>query len=121
MPPGVATLLTVQHKIISLFQRPRFMKGTFGKEVKMTPPEQKMVPLYLTDRQNYQLDLYAGILEISQEKLLEAIIASSFEDLDIMDKIGFLVKEVRLSDQIDMYKKLSREDINHIAQKHVED
>ena len=77
--------------------------------------ERKMVPLYLTEQEKYQLDLYADILEISRQKVLEAIIASSFEDLDTMDKIGFLVSEVRLIDQIEMFKKLSRQGINDKA------
>ena len=83
--------------------------------------ERKMVPLYLTEQEKYQLDLYADILEISRQKVLEAIIASSFEDLDTMDKIGFLVSEVRLIDQIEMFKKLSRQGINDQAKQFTED
>ena len=83
--------------------------------------ERKMVPLYLTEQEKYQLDLYADILEISRQKVLEAIIASSFEDLDTMDKIGFLVSEVRLIDQIEMFKKLSRQGINDKAKQFIED
>lgn len=83
--------------------------------------ERNMVPLYLTEHEKYQLDLYADILEVSRQKLLEAIIASSLQDLDTMDKIGFLVKEVRLTDAIDMFKKLTRADINSLAEKNVED
>ena len=87
----------------------------------MTHHERNMVPLYLSDQEKYQLDLYAEILEISRQKLLEALIASSLEDLDVMDKIGFLVKEVRLVDQIDMFKKLTKADINMLAEKNIED
>jgi hypothetical protein len=83
--------------------------------------ERKMVPLYLTEQEKYQLDLYADILEISRQKVLEAIIASSFNDLDTMDKIGFLVSEVRLIDQIEMFKKLSRQGINDKAKQFIED
>jgi hypothetical protein len=83
--------------------------------------ERKMVPLYLTEQEKYQLDLYADILEISRQKVLEAIIASSFEDLDTMDKIGFLVSEVRLIDQIEMFKKLSRQGINDKAKQFIKD
>jgi len=83
--------------------------------------ERKMVPLYLTEQEKYQLDLYADILEISRQKVLEAIIASSFDDLDTMDKIGFLVSEVRLIDQIEMFKKLSRQGINDKAKQFIED
>jgi hypothetical protein len=83
--------------------------------------ERKMVPLYLTEQEKYQLDLYADILEISSQKVLEAIIASSFNDLDTMDKIGFLVSEVRLIDQIEMFKKLSRQGINDKAKQFIED
>jgi len=79
--------------------------------------ERKMVPLYLTESEKYQLDLYADILEVSRQKVLEAIIASSFEDLDTMDKIGFLVSEVRLVDQLEMFKKLTRQGINDKAKK----
>ena len=82
--------------------------------------DRKMVPLYLTDSEKYQLDLYADRLGVSRQKVLEAIIASSFEDLDTMDKIGFLVSEVRLIDQIEIFKKLTRQGINEIAKKHSE-
>ena len=83
--------------------------------------ERKMVPLYLTEQEKYQLDLYADILELSRQKVLEAIIASSFEDLDTMDKIGFLVKEVRLIDQIKMFKSLTRKGVDDKAKKNTED
>ena len=83
--------------------------------------ERKMVPLYLTEQEKYQLDLYADILGISRQKVLEAIITSSFEDLDTMDKIGFLVSEVRLIDQIELFKKLSRQGINDKAKQFSED
>ena len=82
--------------------------------------ERNMVPLYLTEQENFQLDLYSDILGLSRQKVLEAIIASSLEDLDTMDKIGFLVKEVRLSDQIEMFKSLTRQEINDIAKKYNE-
>jgi hypothetical protein len=80
-----------------------------------------MVPLYLTASEKYQLDLYADILEVSRQKVLEAIIASSFEDLDTMDKIGFLVSEVRLIDQLEMFKKLSRQGIEDRAKQFTEE
>ena len=83
--------------------------------------ERKMVPLYLTEQEKYQLDLYADILGISRQKVLEAIITSSFEDLDTMDKVGFLVSEVRLTDQIELFKKLSRQEINDKAKQFIED
>jgi hypothetical protein len=82
--------------------------------------ERNMVPLYLTEQENFQLGLYSDILGLSRQKVLEAIIASSLEDLDTMDKIGFLVKEVRLSDQIEMFKSLTRQEINDIAKKYNE-
>ena len=82
--------------------------------------ERNMVPLYLTDQEKYQLDLYAEILGISRQKVLETIIESSLEDLDTMDKIGFLVSEVRLIDQIKMFKKLTQQNINDIAEKKLE-
>ncbi len=82
--------------------------------------ERNMVPLYLTEQEKIQLDLYSDILGLSRQKVLEAIIASSLEDLDTMDKIGFLVKEVRLSDQIEMFKNLTRQEINDIAKKYNE-
>lgn len=77
--------------------------------------ERNMIPLYLKDHEKYQLDLYAEILGMSRQKVLEAIIATSLEDLDTMDKIGFLVSEVRLVDQIKMFKDLSLQGINDIA------
>jgi hypothetical protein len=80
-----------------------------------------MVPLYLTEREKNQLDLYADILGISRQKLLETIIATSLEDLDTMDKIGFLVSEVRLIDQINMFKNLTRQGIDDIARKYVKE
>lgn len=83
--------------------------------------ERKMVPLYLTEQEKYQLDLYADILGLSRQKVLEAIISSSFDDLDTMDKIGFLVKEVRLIDQIKMFKNLSRQGVNDKAKQVLKD
>lgn len=80
-----------------------------------------MVPLYLTDQEKYQLDLYAEILNMSRQKVLEAIIESSMEDLDTMDKIGFLVSEVRLIDQISMFKKLTQQGINDLAKNKLEE
>lgn len=82
--------------------------------------ERNMVPLYLKDHEKYQLDLYADILGLSRQKVLEAIIASSLQDLDTMDKIGFLVSEVRLIDQIEMFKTLTKQGIDDIAKKYSE-
>lgn len=78
--------------------------------------ERNMVQLYLKDHEKYQLDLYAEILGLSRQKVLEAIIADSLEDLDTMDKIGFLVKDIRLIDQIKMFKTLTTQGINDIAE-----
>jgi hypothetical protein len=77
--------------------------------------ERKMVPLYLTDQEKEQLDLYAEKLGISRQKLLEGVILSSIEDLEVMDKIGFMVSEVRLADQLKMFKGLTTQDKNRIA------
>ena len=82
--------------------------------------ERNMIPLYITDQEKYQLDLYAEILGLSRQEVLEAIIASSLEDLDTMDKIGFMVSEVRLIDQINMFRSLTKQGIDDIAQKHAE-
>ena len=86
----------------------------------MPHKDRNMVPLYLTDQEKYQLDLYADMLGLSRQKVLEAIIASSMEDLDTMDKIGFLVSEVRLVDQINMFKKLTQQGINDKAKDKLE-
>ncbi len=77
--------------------------------------ERKMVPLYLTDQEKEQLDLYAERLGISRQKVLEGVILSSIEDLEVMDKIGFMVSEVRLADQLKMFKGLTMQDKNRIA------
>lgn len=87
----------------------------------MPHKHRNMVPLYLTDQEKYQLDLYAEILNMSRQKVLEAIIESSMEDLDTMDKIGFLVSEVRLIDQISMFKKLTQQGINDLAKNKLEE
>ena len=83
--------------------------------------ERNMVPLYLTDQEKNQLDLYASILGLSRQKVLETMIETCLEDLDTMDKIGFLVREVRLVDQINMFKRLTRQGIDDIARKYAED
>ena len=69
--------------------------------------ERKMVPLYLTNQEKEQLNLYAEIVGASRQKLLEAMIASCCEDLDIMDRMDFLVSEVRVQDQLKMFKELT--------------
>ena len=86
----------------------------------MAHTERNMVPLYLTDQEKSQLDLYADILGISKQKLLETIIESALEDLDAMDKIGFLVREVRPIDQINMFKKLTLQSKDENAKKKLE-
>ena len=87
----------------------------------MPHKHRNMVPLYLTDQEKYQLDLYAEILNMSRQKVLEVIIESSMEDLDTMDKVGFLVSEVRLIDQISMFKKLTQQGINDLAKNKLEE
>ena len=82
--------------------------------------ERNMVPLYLKDHEKYQLELYADILGISRQEVLEAILASSLEDLDTMDKIGFLARGIRLIDQIEMFKSLTRQGIDSLAKKRTE-
>lgn len=77
--------------------------------------ERKMVPLYLTNQEKEQLDLYAERLGLSPQKLLEGLILSSIEDLEVMDKIGFMVSAVRLADQLKMFKGLTTQDKNRIA------
>ncbi len=83
--------------------------------------ERNMVPLYLTDQERLQLDQYADTLNTSRQKILEAIIESSLDDMDTMDKTGLLVSEVRLIDQINMFKKLTLHGINEKASKHIDD
>lgn len=90
------------------------------RESLMAHLERNMVPLYLTDQEKAQLDHYADMLGISRQKILEAIIECSLEDMDTMDKIDFLVSEVRLIDQIKMYKNLSRDDVNQKAKSKIE-
>ena len=68
----------------------------------------EMVPLYLTSKKKEQLELYAEIVGISPEKLLEEVLTSSLDDLDRMDKIGFLVSDIRFQDQLNMFKSLSK-------------
>ena len=46
---------------------------------------------------------------------MEGEILSSIEDLEVMDKIGFMVSEVRLADQLKMFKGLTTQDKNRIA------
>lgn len=79
--------------------------------------ERKMVPLYLTEQEKDQLDLYAEILGLSRQKLLEGAITSCIEDLETMHKIGFMVDQVRLADQLKMFKSLTMQDKNRIAGK----
>lgn len=76
----------------------------------------KATPLYLKEEEREQLDLYADIVGVSRQKLLEAIIASCLDDLDTMDRIGFLVSDVRLQDQLAMYKRLSEPEKSLIRQ-----
>ena len=77
--------------------------------------ERKMTPLYLTEQEKEQLDLYAEILGLSRQKLLEGAILSCLDDLETMHKIGFMVSEVRLADQLKMFKGLTMQDKNRIA------
>ena len=77
--------------------------------------DRKMVPLYLTEQEKNQLDLYAEVLGLSRQKLLEGAIASCLEDLETMHKIGFMVNQVRLADQLKMFKELTMQDKNRIA------
>ena len=81
--------------------------------------ERKMVPLYLTDQEKEQLDLYAEALGLSRQKLLEGAILSCLDDLEEMYKIGFMVSEIRLSDQLKMFKGLTIQAKNRIAGKSV--
>ena len=68
-----------------------------------------MTPLYLTEDEKEKLDLYSEIAGISRQKLLEAIISSALADLEIMDRTGYLIDEVRIKDQIGMFKKIPHE------------
>jgi len=77
--------------------------------------ERKMVPLYLTEQEREQLDLYAEVLGLSRQKLLEGAITSCIEDLEAMHKIGFMVNQARLADQLKMFKGLTMQDKNRIA------
>ena len=77
--------------------------------------DRKMVPLYLTEQEKKQLDLYAEKLGLSRQKLLEGAIASCLEDLETMHKIGFMANPVRLEDQLKMFKGLTMQDKNRIA------
>lgn len=85
----------------------------------MTHRDRKKISLYMTKQEKSQLDNYAEILGISRQKLLEAIIATTLEDLDVMDKIDFLMSEVRLIDQLNMFKKLTPQEIDEIAKNHI--
>ena len=79
---------------------------------------QKMIPLYLKENEKERLDLYAEIVGISRQKLLEAIISSALDDLDIMDRIDLLMDEVRLEDQLEMFKRIRHEQkvlVNHVV------
>jgi len=79
---------------------------------------QKMIPLYLKENEKERLDLYAEIVGISRQKLLEAIISSALDDLDIMDRIDLLIDEVRLEDQLEMFKRIRHEQkvlVNHVV------
>ena len=79
--------------------------------------ERKMVPLYLTEQEKDQLDLYAEILGLSRQKLLEGAITSCIEDLEAMHKIGLMMNQVRLADLLKMFKGLTMQDKNCIAGK----
>ena len=94
--------------IVTLF-RDRFIMEHLAK---------KMIPLYLKENEKERLDLYAEIVGISRQKLLEAIIASALDDLDIMDRIDLLIDEVRLEDQLEMFKRIRHEQkvlVNHVV------
>ena len=64
--------------------------------------------LYLKTEEKEQLDLYADVLGISRQKLLEAIIASSLRDLITLDKLDVLISEVDALDQLEMFKSALR-------------
>ena len=94
--------------IVTLF-RDRFIMEHLAK---------KMIPLYLKENEKERLDLYAEIVGISRQKLLEAIISSALDDLDIMDRIDLLMDEVRLEDQLEMFKRIRHEQkvlVNHVV------
>ena len=94
--------------IVTLF-RDRFIMEHLAK---------KMIPLYLKESEKERLDLYAEIVGISRQKLLEAIISSALDDLDIMDRIDLLMDEVRLEDQLEMFKRIRHEQkvlVNHVV------
>lgn len=94
--------------IVTLF-RDRFIMEHLAK---------KMIPLYLKENEKERLDLYAEIVGISRQKLLEAIISSALDDLDIMDRIDLLIDEVRLEDQLEMFKRIRHEQkvlVNHVV------
>lgn len=82
----------------------------------MAHADRNMVPLYLTEGEREQLDLYAEIAGISRQKLLEAIISSALDDLDFMDRTGLLIEDVRMKDQIEMFKKIPAEHKLLVAQ-----
>ena len=67
-----------------------------------------LAPLYLKTEEKEQLDLYADVLGISRQKLLEAIIASSLRDLITLDKLDVLISEVDALDQLEMFKSALR-------------
>ena len=67
-----------------------------------------MVSLYLKTDEKEQLDLYADVLCISRQKLLETIIASSLRDLITLDKLDALISEVDALDQLEMFKSALR-------------
>ena len=67
-----------------------------------------MVSLYLKTEEKEQLDLYADVLDISRQMLLEAIIASSLRDLITLDKLDALISEVDALDQLEMFKSALR-------------
>jgi len=67
----------------------------------------KQTPPYLKEKERDQLDLYAEILGMSRQRLLEAMISSCLNDLETMDKMDCLVSEVRIQDQLEMFKNLS--------------
>ena len=70
----------------------------------MAHSERTMVPLYLTDTEKKKLDKYAANLNLSRQKVLEAILASGLRDLGAMDLSGCLTQKACLLNQLEKFK-----------------
>ena len=70
----------------------------------MAHSERFMVPLYLTDTEKKKLDKYATSLNLSRQKVLEAIFVSGLSDLETIDLISSLTKKASLLDQLKTFK-----------------